>query len=52
MNLAVIGAGAMGSLFEGLLAEHGIEVTFIDPNEAHINKIPRQKDAVSIFGYL
>ena len=39
MKVAILGAGAMGSLFGGLLAESGQAVTLIDINEAHINAI-------------
>ncbi len=36
---AVLGAGAMGSLFGGLLAEGGLEVTLIDVWKEHIAEI-------------
>lgn len=39
MKIAVVGAGAMGSLFGGLLAEHGHAVTLIDVNAAHLEAI-------------
>ena len=39
MNIAVLGAGAMGSLFGGLLAESGQAVTLLDINDAHIDVI-------------
>lgn len=39
MNVAILGAGAMGSLFGGLLAESGQDVTLIDINDAHIHAI-------------
>lgn len=39
MRITVLGAGAMGSLFGGLLAESGQEVTLIDLNEAHLEAI-------------
>jgi len=39
MKITIVGAGAMGSLFGGLLAESGNEVTLIDLNDAHIGAI-------------
>lgn len=36
MRIAVVGAGAMGSLFGGRLAASGNEVVLIDVNDAHI----------------
>lgn len=39
MKIAVLGAGAMGSLFGGHLAEAGNDVTLIDIWEEHIQKI-------------
>lgn len=36
MKVAVLGAGAMGSLFGGLLAEQGLAVQLLDVNPAHI----------------
>ena len=42
MKIAVLGAGAMGSLFGGLLGESGQEVTLLDINEAHILAIREQ----------
>lgn len=39
MKIAVIGAGAMGSLFGGLLSENDNEVTLIDVAKAHIEAI-------------
>ena len=38
-KIAVVGAGAMGSLFGGLLAEHGHAVTLIDVNATHLEAI-------------
>lgn len=40
-RVAVIGAGAMGSLFGGLLAEGGLDVTLIDVWKDHIDRIRR-----------
>lgn len=39
MEIAVLGAGAMGSLFGGLLAGQNHAVTLIDINEAHLSAI-------------
>lgn len=39
MKIAIIGSGAMGSLYGGILAEAGSEVYFIDVFEEHVNKI-------------
>ncbi|HHX75015.1 MAG TPA: 2-dehydropantoate 2-reductase [Firmicutes bacterium] len=39
MKVAVIGAGAMGSLYGGALAESGHDVYLIDIFEEHVNKI-------------
>jgi 2-dehydropantoate 2-reductase len=38
-KVAVIGAGAMGGLFGGLLAEGGLDVTLVDTCEEHIAAI-------------
>ena len=38
-KIAVLGAGAMGSLFGGLLAEGGLHVTLIDPWREHVEAI-------------
>lgn len=39
MRIAVVGAGAMGSLFGGLLGEAGNEVYLVDINDAHIDAV-------------
>jgi 2-dehydropantoate 2-reductase len=39
MKIAVMGAGAMGSLFGGLLAEAGEDVTLIDVWKEHVDAI-------------
>ena len=44
MHISIVGAGAMGSLFGGLLAESGQAVTLIDINTAHLEAI--QKDGL------
>ena len=36
MRITVLGAGAMGSLFGGLIAESGASVTLIDVNDAEL----------------
>lgn len=39
MNITILGAGAMGSLFGGLLAESGQAVTLLDVDETHLQAI-------------
>lgn len=39
MNIAMLGAGAMGCLFGGLLAENGRQVTLLDIDDAHLEAI-------------
>ena len=39
MKIAVIGAGAMGSLFGGRLAEAGNDVVLVDVDQAHVGAI-------------
>jgi 2-dehydropantoate 2-reductase len=39
MRIYMIGAGAMGGVYGGLLARAGYDVTLIDPREDHIGKI-------------
>lgn len=39
MNITILGAGAMGSLFGGLLAEAGASVTLLDVNQQHLDAI-------------
>lgn len=41
MNITILGAGAMGSLFGGLLAEAGASVTLLDVNQQHLDAIRR-----------
>ncbi len=41
MDIAILGAGAMGSLFGGLLAEAGHRVTLLDVDDAHLAAIAR-----------
>lgn len=47
-HIAVVGAGAMGSLFGGLLAEGGLKVTLVDPFKEHIDNI--KKNGLKIVG--
>ena len=47
-KVAVLGAGAMGCLFGGLLAENGLDVTLIDKWEDHIKAI--NKDGLKLTG--
>jgi 2-dehydropantoate 2-reductase len=42
LNITILGAGAMGSLFGGLLAECGQKVTLLDINDAHLEAIRSQ----------
>lgn len=42
MKITVVGAGAMGSLFGGLLAEQGHDVTLVDVSTAHLQAIQSQ----------
>ncbi|MGI9260606.1 MAG: ketopantoate reductase family protein [Woeseiaceae bacterium] len=48
-HVVVLGAGAMGSLFGGLLAEGGLKVTLLDPWQEHIERI--QKDGLKMVGF-
>ncbi|HZP88071.1 MAG TPA: ketopantoate reductase family protein [Burkholderiales bacterium] len=41
MRIYMIGSGAMGSVYGGLLANAGYDVTLIDPREDHIGLIQR-----------
>jgi 2-dehydropantoate 2-reductase len=41
MKIAVLGAGAMGSLFGARLAEAGCDVTLVDVNREHVEAINR-----------
>ena len=45
-SIAVVGAGAIGSLFGGLLQEGGLDVTLIDIWEEHIRAI--QEDGLDV----
>jgi len=48
-HVVVLGAGAMGSLFGGLLAEGGLKVTLVDPWQEHIEAI--QKNGLQMVGF-
>ena len=41
LKVAVLGAGAMGSLFGGWLAEGGSDVCLVDINQAHLDAVAR-----------
>lgn len=42
LDISILGAGAMGSLFGGLLAEAGHRVTLVDIDDAHLDAIRRE----------
>src|SRR5919205_3007120 len=48
MRIYMIGSGAMGSVYGGLLAHAGFDVTLIDPREDHISRV--QRDGVIVEG--
>jgi 2-dehydropantoate 2-reductase len=48
MRIYMIGAGAMGGVYGGLLKRAGCDVTLIDPREDHIRKI--QDEGITIEG--
>ena len=48
MRTYMIGAGAMGGVYGGMLKRAGYDVTLIDPREDHIRKI--QSDGITIEG--
>ncbi|MEO8132599.1 MAG: ketopantoate reductase family protein [Betaproteobacteria bacterium] len=48
MRIYMIGAGAMGGVYGGLLARAGYDVTLIDPREDHIGKI--RSEGITIEG--
>jgi len=48
MKIYMIGAGAMGGVYGGLLARAGYDVTLVDPREDHIRKI--QSEGITIEG--
>ena len=48
-KVVIVGAGAMGSLFGGLLAEGGVEVTLVDVWREHVDAVNR--DGLRIVGH-
>ena len=48
-KIGVVGAGAMGCLFGGLLAEGGLDVILVDVLQEHVDRINR--DGLRIVGY-
>ena len=48
-RVVVLGAGAMGSLFGGLVAEGGLDVTLVDPWQEHIDNV--RKNGLKIVGF-
>ncbi len=48
-HVVVLGAGAMGSLFGGLVAEGGLNVTLVDPWREHIDAI--RKSGLRMVGH-
>ena len=48
-HVVVLGAGAMGSLFGGLIAEGGLHVTLVDPWREHIDAI--RKSGLRMVGH-
>ena len=48
MKIAIVGAGAMGSLFGGHLAMAGTDVTLVDIDAAHVDAICRDKLAMRV----
>lgn len=48
-HIVVLGAGAMGSLFGGLVAEGGLDVTLVDPWREHIDAI--HKNGLKMVGH-
>ena len=49
LKIAVLGAGAMGCLFGGLLSEKGLDVVLIDVWKEHVDKI--NKDGLKMDGH-
>ena len=49
LKVAVLGAGAMGCLFGGLLAEKGLNVILIDVWKEHVDAI--NKDGLKMDGH-
>ena len=49
-DVAVIGAGGMGSLFGSILKENGLDVVLIDTNNEHIDSIKANGLKIEGFG--
>ena len=49
LKITIVGAGAMGSLFGGLLAEGGADVTLLDPWKEHMDAVRR--DGLKMIGH-
>ena len=47
MRITIVGCGAMGSIYAGLLASAGHDVTGIDTNSAHVDAINKNGLRVS-----
>jgi len=50
MKIAIMGAGAMGSLIGGLLAEDNQEVILVDPWEEHVNTMNEKGLSMQVTG--
>ena len=50
MNIVILGAGAMGSFFGGLLAKNGNQVTLVDVNETHVDAIKERGLIIEVEG--
>lgn len=50
MKFVIMGSGAMGSLIGGLLANNGVDVTFVDPWEEHVNAINKNGLVMKVIG--
>lgn len=50
MKILVLGAGAMGSLYGGLLKERGNDVILVDVYEEHINEINKNGLEIELLG--
>ncbi len=48
MKIAIVGAGAMGSLFGGCLAASGADVTLVDVDRAHVDAIQAHSLALDL----
>lgn len=48
-KIVIVGGGAMGSLFGGLMAQGGLDITLVDPWKEHVDAINR--DGLRIVGH-